>query len=111
MAWPLNGLDIDVAVTTDGVEDGAIVPIIPILSTSALLPEHPPKAIAAKQEAAAPATAAAVAAEVAAVAGNRLTSLSSLSSIKFMGLDGLSMREQFSNARWYDAYPPPCFHI
>jgi hypothetical protein len=59
MAQPLIGLDVDVAATTIGVEDCTIVPIVPILLTSTLLPEHPPppKAIMVKEEAAAPATA------------------------------------------------------
>ncbi len=93
MARLLVGSDVDMATTTDGVEDGAIVPIVPVLATSATLPEHPPKAIVKKEEAAAPATAAAAAAEVAAVASNRSTSSSLSSSINIMELDGLSRRE------------------
>ncbi len=63
MARPLIGSDVDVAATTNSVEDGAIIPIVPILLTSVLLPEHPPKAVVVKEEAAAPATTTATAAK------------------------------------------------
>ncbi len=64
--------------------------------------QHPTKAIAAKEEAAASVTAAAAVEEAAVIANNHSTLLLSLSSIDIMGLDGLSTREQFSYARWYN---------